>query len=151
VPGPIALGINGIHVFDSFVCFTNSFQGLFARVPVNIYRPNDDSAAGNYDFITNNGASDDFAFGKEGNAYITQDLNDVLQLVTKQGDVHVLGGNANSTIVEGDIADAFGRTPWDGNILYVVTNRGIAGLVPGTEIVGGKVIAVDVGALLAGQ
>ena len=63
----------------------------------------------------------------------------------------MLARNVNSTIVEGDTADGFGRTPWDGNILYVVTNCGIAGLVPGTEIVGGKVIAVDVGALLAGQ
>lgn len=151
VPGPIALGINGIHVFDSFVYFTNSFQGLFARVPVNIYGPDAGSATGDYEVVANNGASDDFAFDKEGNAYITQDPSDALQLVTKQGNVHVLAGNVNSTIVEGDTADAFGRTPWDENILYIVTNGGIAGLVPGTEIVGGKVIAVDVGALLAGQ
>jgi hypothetical protein len=151
VPGPIDIGINGIHVLGSFVYFTNSFQALFARVPVKLYGPDAGSTTGDYQIIVNNIFGDDFAFDKEGNAYITQDPSDALQLVTKEGEVHVLAGNVNSTIVEGDTADAFGRTPWDENILYVVTNGGIAGLVPGTEIVGGKVLAVDVGALLASQ
>jgi hypothetical protein len=148
-PGPILLGINGIHVFDSSVYFTNSFQGLFARVPVNLYGPNAGSATGDYEVIANNGVGDDFAFDKEGNAYITQDPSDALQVVAQDGKVTVLAGNVNSTIVEGDTADAFGRTTLDENTLYVVTNGGIAGDVPGTQITGGKVIAVDVQALLS--
>ena len=70
--GPIVLGINGIHVFNSYVYFTNSFQGLFARVPVNLHGPDAGSATGKYEVVANNGAGDDFAFDKEGNAYITQ-------------------------------------------------------------------------------
>ena len=61
----------------------------------------------------------------------------------------LLAGNVTSTIVEGDTVDAFGRTKWDEDILYVVINGGIAGPVPGTTITGGKVIAVDVQALLS--
>jgi sugar lactone lactonase YvrE len=148
-PGPIVLGINGIHVFNSSVYFTNSLQGLFARVPVNLYGPNAGSATGDYEVIAHNGVGDDFTFDKEGNAYIAQDLGDALQVVTQDGKVTVLAGNVNSTIVEGDTADAFGKTAWDENTLYVVTNGGIAGAVPGTRIVGGKVLAVDVQALLS--
>ncbi len=61
----------------------------------------------------------------------------------------LLAGNVNSKIFEGDTADAFGRTKWDEDVLYAVTNGGIAGPVPGTKIMGGKVIAVDVQALLS--
>lgn len=148
-PGPIVLGINGIHVFNSFAYFTNSFQGLFARVPVSLYGRDAGSATGIYEVISNNGPGDDFAFDKDGNAYITQDPGDALQLVTQAGKLTVLAGNVNSTIVEGDTAAAFGRTKRDENLLYVVTNGGIAGAVPGTQITGGKVIAVDVQALLS--
>ena len=148
-PGPIVLGINGIHVFDSSVYFTNSFQGLFARVPVELYGPDAGSATGDYIVVANNGPGDDFAFDKEGNAYITQDPSDALELVTRKGMVTVLAGNVNSTILEGDTAASFGRTKWDENVLYVVTNGGIAGAVKGTQITGGKVLAVDVKALLS--
>jgi hypothetical protein len=69
--------------------------------------------------------------------------------VTPKGVVTVLAGNVNSTILEGDTAASFGRTKWDENVLYVVTNGGIAGAVQGTQITGGKVLAVDVKALLS--
>jgi hypothetical protein len=72
-----------------------------------------------------------------------------LQLVNQEGEVSLLARNVTSTIVEGDTADVFGRTKWDEDILYVVINGGIAGPVPGTKITGGKVIAVDVQALLS--
>jgi sugar lactone lactonase YvrE len=147
--GPVLLGINGIHVFDSFVYFTNSFQKLFARVPVNLQGPDAGLATGDYEIVANNGFGDDFTFDKEGTAYITQDPGNGLELVNQEGKVTLLAGNVNSTIVEGDTADAFGRTKWDEDILYVVTNGGIAGPVPGTKITGGKVIAVDVQALLS--
>jgi len=143
------LGINGIHVFNSSVYFTNSFKGLFAKVPVTLEGPNAGSATGEYEVVAKNGVGDDFIFDKEGNAYITQDPSDALQLVNQEGQVTVLAGNTNSTLLEGDTADAFGRTKSDENILYVVTNGGIAKPVPGTQIVGGKVIAVDVKALFS--
>jgi hypothetical protein len=148
-PGPILLGINGIHIFGSSVYFTNSFQGIFARVPVSLSGSDAGSATGDFEVVANNGVCDDFTFDKKGNAFITQDPGDALQLVTPEGKVTVLVGNVNSTIVEGDTSDAFGRTVFDDNILYVVTNGGIAGAVPGTQITGGKVIAVDVQAFLS--
>ena len=145
VPGQIALGINGIRTRDSSAYFTNSFQGLFGRVPISSVG----TATGPYEVIAYNGAGDDFAFDREGNAYIAQDPGDALEQVTPEGKVTVLAGNVNETVLEGDTSAAFGRTWKDFETLYVTTNGGISGAVAGTSIVGGKVLAVDVLALLA--
>jgi hypothetical protein len=147
VPNPlgVVLGINGVHTRDGYLYFTNSFQYLFARVPISAQG----IATGPYEVVAHNGIGDDFAFDIEGNAYITQDPGDALELVTPTGKVNVLAGNTNSTIVEGDTAAAFGRTWKDSNTLYVTTNGGLAGLVAGTSVVGGKVLAADIHALLS--
>lgn len=145
VPGDIALGINGVHTRNKYLYFTNSFQGLFGRVAIS----SSGTATGPYEVIAYNGVGDDFAFDGEGNAYVAQDPGDALEQITPDGKVTVLAGNTNSTILEGDTSAAFGRTWRDETILYVTTDGGIAGLVAGTSVVGGKVLAVDVGALLA--
>ena len=79
---------------------------------------------------------DDFAFDVEGYAYIAQDPSNALEQVTPEGKVTVLAGNVNSTIVEGGTAVAFGRTWRDFGTLYLTTNGGITGKLPGTSIVG---------------
>lgn len=145
--GGIALGINGLHTRNDYLYFTNSFQYLFARVPIT----SSGSATGPYEVVAYNGIGDDFTFDNDGNAYITQDPGDALQRVTPEGIVTVLAGNTNSTILEGDTAAAFGRTEWDRDTLYVVTNGGIPGPVAGTNVFGGKVLRVNVPALLVYQ
>lgn len=141
----IVLGINGVHTRDGYLYFTNSFQYLFARVPISAQGTH----TGAYEVVAHSGPSDDFTFDIEGNAYITQDPGDALEQVTPQGKVTVLAGNTNSTILEGDTAVAFGRTWRDFDTLYITTNGGIAGLVAGTSVVGGKVLAADIPALLS--
>jgi hypothetical protein len=141
----VVLGINGVHTRDGYLYFTNSFQKLFASVPISAQG----TATGPYKVIAYNGLGDDFAFDASGNAYITQDPADALELVTPEGKVTVLAGSTNSTILEGDTAAAFGRTRRDSETLYITTNGGIAGLVAGTSVVGGKVLAADVPALLS--
>jgi hypothetical protein len=138
------LGINGLHTREGYLYFTNSFQYIFARVPISPQG----TATGPYEVVANIGLADDFAFDKDGNAYITQDPGDALEQVNPAGKVTVLAGNTNSTVLEGDTAAAFGRTKQDGNTLYVVTNGGIAGRPAGSSIVGGKVLAVDIPELL---
>jgi hypothetical protein len=145
--GDIVLGVNGLHTRNGYLYFTNNFQYLFARVPIS---PSG-TATGPYEVLAYNGLGDDFAFDNDGNAYIAQDPGDALERVTPEGIVTVLAGNTNSTILEGDTAAAFGRTEWDRDILYVVTNGGISGPVAETNIVGGKVLRVNVPALLALQ
>ncbi|KAG0649474.1 hypothetical protein D0Z07_4292 [Hyphodiscus hymeniophilus] len=144
VPGQIQLGINGVHTRDGFLYFTNSFQGLFAKVAIDLCG----NAIGPYTLIAETGVSDDFAFDKSGNAYIAQDPSDALERVTPAGKVNVLVGNVNNTIVEGATAAQFGILPFDESILYVTTNGGLAGRVPGTDVVGGKILAINLPNLL---
>lgn len=145
VADEVVLGINALHTRNGFLYFTNTFQRLFARVPISPCG----TATGPYEVVAYNGLGDDFTFDKHGNAFVAQDAGNALQLVTPGGTVTVLAGNVNSTILVGDTSAAFGRTEWDRDTLYVVTNGGMAGAVPGHDIVGGKVIRVDVTSLLA--
>lgn len=148
VAGQLAvLGINGVHTRDGYLYFTNSFQFVFVRVQIS----SEGIATGPYEVVADNGEGDDFAFDKAGNAYITQDPGGALEQVTPAGKVTVLAGSTNSTILEGDTSGAFGRTIFDSETLYVVTNGGIAGHPAGSSIVGGKVLAVDIPALLRQQ
>jgi hypothetical protein len=144
VPGEIAIGINGVHARDGFLYFTNTFQGILARVPIHP----DGTEAGPYHIVANTGSADDFTFDDIGNAYIAQDFGDALERVGLSGKVTVVVGSVNSTIVEGDTAAKFGRTPLDQSTLYVTTNGGMLGRVGGTEIVGGKVLAINFPSLL---
>jgi hypothetical protein len=139
----VGLGINGVHILDGVLYFTNTGQGLFGKVPIH---PNG-TAAGEAVIVAQNGPGDDFALDKHGNAFVAQNVADALQLITPAGEVKVIAGSVNDTVLEGDTAAQFGRTPLDRNILYVTTNGGIVGLVPGTQIEGGKVVAVDISAL----
>ena len=138
------LGINGVHTRKRYLYFTNSFQFIFARVPISL----EGTAIGPYEVVANIGLSDDFALDKDGNAYIAQDPGGALEKVTPDGKVTVLAGSTNSTILEGDTSAAFGRTRLDDNTLYVVTNGGLAGHPAGSPIVGGKVWAVSIPELL---
>jgi hypothetical protein len=144
IPGGVPVGINGLHVRDKVLYFINSSQGLFAKVPIHT----NGTAAGDFVVVARNGPGDDFTLDKHGNAFVAQNTGDALQLITPAGDVKVLAGSVNETVLEGDTAAQFGRTPLDRDILYVTTNGGMIGLVPGTQIEGGKIVAVDTSVLL---
>lgn len=140
------LGINGIDIFSNYLYFINTFEfgGFFARVPIHFYGPEAGTAAGGYEVVVYNGPGDDFTFDRKGNAYIAQNFAGGVQLITPEGDVRVIAGNVNSTVLESDAALRFGRTERDRSVLYVVTSGGLSERVPGTYREGGKIIAVDV-------
>ena len=134
------LGINGIHLHDGSLYFTNTFEKTFNRVSINA----DGTAAAPAATVAQDGYGDDFAIDSAGNAYVTQGTdNTVLEIRASAAEV-VVAGNLNSTVVAGCTAAQFGRSPFDQSILYVTTNGGIAGPVDGHIIEGGKVVAVDV-------
>jgi hypothetical protein len=144
-PGQLAvIGIYGVQTRDGYLYFTNTFQYLFARVQIS----SQGTATGPYEVLASTGLSVDFAFDKEGNAYITQDPGAALEQVTPSGKVTILAGNTNSTILMGDTGAAFGRTGLDSDTLYVVTNGGMVRHPAGSSIVGGKVLAVNIPELL---
>jgi len=144
LPGPVVLGINGIHIRNSFLYFSNSFRFTFNRVPIH----SNGTAAGAAKVLVQSGLCDDFAFDQAGNTFMTQDPGNALQKITPEGVVTVVVGNQNSTELVGPTAAQFGRTPLEESILYVTTNGGLASPVNGTYVEGGKVVAVYLGALV---
>ncbi|OCL15315.1 quino protein amine dehydrogenase beta chain-like protein [Glonium stellatum] len=152
IPGSFAvLGINGVRYDTGYLYYTNSFRELFCRVAVN---PSGGEALGEYEILATGIEGDDFALAisEDGitTAYITGDPSNVLTRVEIEpghAEVKVIAGNENSTIIAGDTSAAFGRTKKDKEILYVVTNGGIAAPVNGTFIEGGKVLAIQVAEL----
>ncbi|KAJ8103696.1 hypothetical protein POJ06DRAFT_242605 [Lipomyces tetrasporus] len=135
---PYNLGINGIHIRDQYLYYTNSGLQLFARMPIN---PNG-TRAGDADVLVTNHLGDDFTFDRRGNAYVTQDPGNDLYQVTPEGNVSTVLGGPDSPLIEGDTAAQFGRTPFDCHILYITTNGGLVNPVNGSAV-GGKIIAFN--------
>jgi hypothetical protein len=139
----ITLGVNGIHISEHHLFFTNSLLegGLFAKIPINLLTG---APLGNATIIARNGVCDDFAIDTKGNAWVTQNILNGVQLIKSDGSFSVVLGGINSTIFEGATSAAFGRTVKDRKTLYVSTNGGSGIPTPGTFRIGGSVVAVDV-------
>ena len=147
---PTQLGINGLHIRpdDNHLYFTNSWQGIFVRVP--LYLSNG-TAAGPYGIVTPHlGICDDFLSDEYETAFIATDVGNAVVAVPTVGKekkkgwgvVTVLAGNAHSTRWAGATATAFAKTEGDGDILYVTTNGGIPAPVDGHIVHGGRMLAI---------
>jgi hypothetical protein len=72
LPGATALGINGLHVRDTYLYFTNSQQQLFGRVPLAVKGGNVTATRAVEKLGTvEDGGPDDFAFDIHGRAWVT--------------------------------------------------------------------------------
>ena len=140
-------GINGIHVHEGYLYFSNGLATpVFGRVPITQYG----EPAGPVEIIVDqppyatniDDHADDFAFDRNGNAWLATDPSNSIVKITPYGKVSVEVGGVHDATVAGVTAVQFGRTKMDRNILYASTNGGFASPPPG-GIVGGKVLAVD--------
>ncbi|KAF2741490.1 hypothetical protein EJ04DRAFT_571572 [Polyplosphaeria fusca] len=129
-PETMNIGINGMRYYDEHIYFTNSYRGLFGRVPISKtgYQAGDVEVIA--DLPTGN---DDFAIGADGRAWITVHPSSIL-VVDQQGNVSVA---LNGTEVPDPTSAAFGRGRHDNKTLYVTVDE-----IGSTGITGG-VIAVD--------
>ena len=149
-PPNVQLGVNGVHIRNGFLYFTNTSQGLFCRVPIT---PSGSGyEIGAIEILASAATGDDFTLDRFGNAWITQGAADEIALVVgegpRKGDVITVAGSPNTATVAGTTRCAFGRMEEDRDILYVVTNGGLA-LPPNGVVVGGKVLALDTRGYLA--
>ncbi|MCJ1431035.1 hypothetical protein MMC27_000385 [Xylographa pallens] len=125
---PSSLGVNGIKVFNGFLYFTNTQAGTFNRVPIKA----DGTAIGAAEVVqTGLITADDFIFDLAGDAYIAQDVANVLTKVSAKGQVSTIVGSFNNSYLAGATAVQFGRTALDRSVLYVTTNGGQAKPVNG--------------------
>lgn len=137
-------GVNGIHTRQDTLYFTNTGLGIFGRMPVS----SDGQPAGSPSVITHvlNSTQefDDFALRGEDVYLVTGSGNSIERIGldgTRKG--RIIAGSLNATTIAEPTSCAFGRTPADAHVLYVVTAGGLATPVDGSIRVGAQVLAVD--------
>ena len=146
---PVQSGINGIHAYNGYLYFTNTFATpALARIPID--EPSGEPAGpvqtivGAAAWPVNIGdQADDFTFDCEGNVWLATDpSNSIVKIEIPSGDTTVEVGGADNAVIAGVTAVSFGRTERDRHVLYATTNGGVAS-PPKGGVVGGKVLAVD--------
>lgn len=151
-PTPLILGVNGIHIRDGYLYFSNTNLASIYRV--SITREGFPSGGARPEIITNvttvgiQGV-DDFNLDKFGNIYASTSADDkILYVKVPSGETTVVVQDG----VAGNTAMAFGRKPGDTSTLYVVTT-GVETEVPaagGNKTQGAMVAAVDTSKLRSG-
>ncbi|KAK4895427.1 hypothetical protein LTR27_006491 [Elasticomyces elasticus] len=137
----IPLGVDGLHIVDDYLYFTNLGDNILCRVSID--------AAGNatdqIELVATMPAPDDFALAEDGTAYVVG--ANQLYRVSPAGNVDVLAGGVNDTTLEGATSAQFGRTREDAGVLYIGTNGEL--LVPTNgRLIGGQILAINVEAFV---
>ncbi|KAK5703745.1 hypothetical protein LTR97_002758 [Elasticomyces elasticus] len=137
-------GVNGMHVHDGDLFFTNTGQALFAKMHIHT----SGTPAGEPTIVArvlnSSMEFDDFAI-KDNDAYLVTGSGNSIERVGLEGTSkgRIVAGSLNSTQFAEPTSCAFGRTEADRHILYVVTAGGLATPVDGDVTVGAQVLAVD--------
>ncbi|KAL7818345.1 hypothetical protein V8C26DRAFT_397392 [Trichoderma gracile] len=143
--GPFsASGVDGLHVRDGSVYFTNIGNGTFNKMPIH----SDGTPAGPVTTIAHSPGLfheyDDFTFDCDGNAFLVTGGANTIEMISADGKRQVvIAGDVNSTAIAEPTSCAFGRGLHDKNILYVVTAGGMVTPVNGDTVIGGQLVAVD--------
>jgi sugar lactone lactonase YvrE len=138
-PPALQIGINGIKVRDGYLYWSNTVKMLFCRIKID----EEGKPTGSVEVLERDILIDDFCFDNHGNAWLTQHGLNVLGVVKAAGGVVTAAGRLDKLTIAGGTACQFGRTSSDADILYFVTTGGMSAPVNGTEVEGGKVVAID--------
>ncbi len=135
------VGINGLHVRDGHLWWTNYAQVSLFRIRITDDGLPAPGAQAEKMAQLPSSFADDFIFGPADHdvAWVATDGNNTVLAVKADGDTAVVAGTQNSATVAYATACAFGRTRRDDRILYVSTGAGGVG----EAVVGGKVQAID--------
>ncbi|KAL9093031.1 MAG: hypothetical protein Q9165_004169 [Trypethelium subeluteriae] len=133
----IPLGIDGIHISNGYLFFTNFGDNLLGRFQIGV----NGTARGRIETIANLTNPDDFAVATNGLVYVAGDNK--LYRASLNGSVDILAGGVHDPTLAGCTSAQFGRTSLDHDVLYIGTNGGI--LSPVNGIHGGQVLALNVG------
>jgi hypothetical protein len=143
-PSSNPLGVNGVHVHDGYLYFTNTGQSILARAALG----SNGVPHGNASVVAHTLAPtdhfDDFTFDAAGNVYLaTQGGNAIERLALASGQGSIIAGCLNCTTTAEPTSAAFGRTRRDQGTLYVATAGGLTAPVDGNITIGGQVLAID--------
>lgn len=141
----VPLGVNGIHILNNELYFTNLATNSVGKVAIT----SEGLAAGVVQVLTTKAiAADDFALSDDGIVYAAG--ANTLWQVTADGFIAAFVGGPNSTVVQGITSARFGRTALDRDVLYLSTQGGLLEDPPGSVIHGGQLLAVHVNAVAWG-
>lgn len=127
------LGVDGVHIHDQVLYFTNFGSGYFGEVALNA----DGTASGTSVLIASRGNLDDFTFDEHGNAFIA-DCTNKIAFVPPRGELMDIAE------VPGPTAAPFGRTPLDCGSLYAATSGGHVNVEAGNATMGGSISRIDI-------
>ncbi|KAF2113496.1 hypothetical protein BDV96DRAFT_495882 [Lophiotrema nucula] len=136
------VGVDGLRTLGHFLYAANVGTGVLGKLAIN----SDGSPQPGAELIViaraDNGTGwDDFALDEEGTVYaVTSSGNTVVRILPGVEQV-VIAGDPNSTEIDEPTSAALSRGAIKDKKLFVVTGGGA--LAPGSEIVGGQVLAID--------
>lgn len=135
----LALGVNGLNVFDGFLYLTNTGANAIMRIPID----KRGGATGPAQVLNTVGSSgpDDFALATDGRgAYVADALtNDVSFVPIMAG----AGGVRKLANVQGPTSARLGKTNRDRDTLYVSSNGGDEGYKQAPVLVGGTLSKIE--------
>lgn len=140
VVDPSPLGVDGIHILNNELYFTNLGANLIAKIPITAHGG---AASPVQNISSETVAPDDFALADDGKVYAAG--YNTLRRVQPDATTDRIVGGLNSTAVQGITSAQFGRTAYDKNVLYMGTQGGMLFLPPGSNVHGGQLLAVNVG------
>jgi hypothetical protein len=138
-PPDMPLGINGIKIQDGHLYWTNTGKKLFCRIMID----HNGKAIGETEILAKDTLVDDFVFDKKGNAWLAQNVLNTVGVMKPDGVVVTAAGKTDQLTVAGGTACQFGRREEDEHVLYLTTTGALAAPIGGTQIEGGKVVAID--------
>jgi hypothetical protein len=138
----LSIGINGLRVRDDYLYFTNTGSISFLRVKIMPEGTVFPGATVETLYVGDTGV-DDFAFDKDGTAFIDTNSGNTVVAVGQDGKSVIVAGALGQLTVAGDTSAVFGRGRGDCDILYVATCGGLASPVNGTVTEPGKVVGID--------
>lgn len=135
----VPLGVNGIHIRDKELYFTNLATNTVGKVAIT---PSG-NAAGPVQVLSSKAlAVDDLALSDDGTVYAAG-LNTLWQVMV-DGHTTAFVGGPNSTVIQGITSARFGRTAVDKDVLYMSTQGGLLEDPFGSLVRGGQLLAVNV-------
>ncbi|PVH74617.1 hypothetical protein DL98DRAFT_467684 [Cadophora sp. DSE1049] len=138
-PPGMPIGINGIKIRDGYLYWTNTGKKIFCRVHID----ENVKSVGDVEVLETDTLVDDFVFDVKGNAWLAQNVMNVVGVRKSGGRMVVAAGVVDELTVAGGTSCQFGRTDGDKHVLYVATTGGMAAPINGTVMEGGKVVAID--------
>jgi len=139
-PTGLQVAINGIHVHESDLYFTNLNQGIFAKIPIAL---SNGTATGPVEIIVNGTAGDDFIMSKDGKkAWVAMNgHHSLVEVDVPRKSARVV---VDSTYLQSASAVSFGSTSLDRNSLYVSSAGPLNPTKAGNNtVVGGIIARVD--------